>query len=115
MCYNGKNREYKLLAAICSDKDELKSLCEGDKTMEKYENEINKLNDDEKFCNFMSQEKEAEMLQNTLIHYAENDGLQKGLTKKAKEIALKMLSKGKDIKEISELTGLPIETIEKLK
>ncbi len=43
------------------------------------------------------------------------EGIQQGEQNKSKEIALRMLKRGKDINEIAEDTGLNIEEIQKLK
>ena len=43
------------------------------------------------------------------------EGIQQGEQNKSKEIALRMLKRGKDINEIAEDTGLSIEEIQKLK
>lgn len=49
------------------------------------------------------------------IRQGKEEGLKQGKTQKQKEIAKKMLSKGKNIEEIIELTELSKEEIEKLK
>ena len=43
------------------------------------------------------------------------EGIQQGEQNKSKEIALRMLKRGKDINKIAEDTGLSIEEIQKLK
>lgn len=42
------------------------------------------------------------------------DGIQQGEQNKSREIALRMLKRGKDINEIAEDTGLSIEEVQKL-
>lgn len=49
------------------------------------------------------------------IRQGKEEGIRQGKTQKQKEIAKKMLSKGKNIEEIIELTELSKEEIEKLK
>ena len=122
-CYN----EYKLLAALCSNKDELEVLCKGDKLMEKFERAINALNEDEQFCNMMDQEEEAEKLQNTLIDEAKEEsfaeghsegiatGRAEGRTEEKVEIAKNMLNLNVDLETISKSTGLSSEAIEELR
>ncbi len=114
-CYN----KYKLLALLDADKDELNKLCVGDKLMEKFKSEVNKLNDDEEFFKLMTDEEENEMLKNTYIHYGYkdgiNDGIKEGEENKSKKIALNMLKKNMDINLISELTNLSTSEIKNLK
>ena len=52
---------------------------------------------------------------NTLIHNAEQRGIQQGEQQKAEEIAKKMLLKKIPEQQISELTGLTVETILEIK
>ena len=80
---------YKMLAALVCDKDELHALCKGDPLLEKFEREVIRLNKDPQI--------RAQAL-------AENI-----------ETAKNMLNKNIDIDTIAEVTGLPKEEIEKLK
>ena len=45
-CYNKNNKEFNFVAMLDSDEQELKKICKGDEMIEKFENEINKLNED---------------------------------------------------------------------
>ena len=45
-CYNKNNKEFNFVAMLDSDENQLKKICKGDEMMEKFENEINKLNED---------------------------------------------------------------------
>ena len=111
--------KYKLLALLDADKEELNKLCVGDKLMEKFKSEVNKLNDDEEFFKLMTDEEENEMLKNTYIHYGYKDGIKEGIntgiSERNKEIALNMLKENMDIKLISKVTNLSIEEIKDLK
>ena len=49
------------------------------------------------------------------LEYAVGDAFDKGELKKAESVAIKLLKKGKDITEISDLTDLTIEQITALK
>ena len=105
-CYN-ENKEYKFLALIgARDKKELQKLCEGDRLMEKFEKEVNNLNNDDEFVDFLTAEQEERILMNTLRdEYREERDF---------EIAQNMLDLDIDIEKIIKATGLTKEEIEKL-
>jgi len=129
------NEEYKFVAALDCNKEELKKLCKGDRMMEKFEENVNKLNNDSRFTTFLTEEEDMEKLRNTWIHYYKEEGKELGLKegiKEGKEIGIKegkaegiteskleiaknMLKKEMDMKTISEITGLSIKEIETLK
>ena len=134
MCYNDDIEEYKFIAALDCDKEELKKLCKGDKSMEKYERQVNELNKDIEFSTFLTEEEDVEKLKNTLLDEAYDEGLEKGtnqgikqglkqglkqgieqgMTTSKLEIAKKMIEKGIDKKSILEITGLNAKEIEDL-
>ena len=49
------------------------------------------------------------------IDYARIKGMEEGMKKGRQEVILKMLKKKTDIKFISEITGMPVKEIKKLK
>ena len=124
--YEG-NKEYKFIAALDCDKEELKEICKGDKIMEKFEEKVNELNNDSNFTTFLTEEEDMRKLRNTWIHYYKEEGLELGKAEglaqgkaegKAEgiaEVAKNMLKKEMDIKTISEITGLTEKEIEALK
>lgn len=63
------------------DKKQLKKICEGDKHMEKFENEVEKLNEDPVFIHWISAEEDARKVTNTLISNAKKDDIKQGITK----------------------------------
>ncbi len=71
-------KEYKYIAMLDSDKKKLDKICIGDEKMEKFKEEVEKLNKDEKVVEFLSAEKEAELLRNTLMEEAIDTGLKQG-------------------------------------
>ena len=113
-CYN----EYKFIALLDCGEDELKTLCEGDKEMEKFEKEVHRLNDDEEFFRLMTDEEENETLKNTYIGRGFKQGVEQGeksgKQKRNIEIAIEMIKKGMDTITISEITGLTEEEINNL-
>ena len=112
--YNGIS-EYNFVAALDLEGEELDKICEGDKYMELFEKEVKRLNQNQKFTEFMSAKEEEEKLKKTLIEDAKNEGIQKGEMKKQIEIAKNMLENKMDVKLISKLTELSISEIEALK
>ena len=75
--------------------------------MELFEKEIKRLNQNQKFTAFMSDEEETEKLRKTLISEAK--------TETQIEIAKNLLNKKMDCKDIAEITGLSRSEIEALK
>ena len=105
------------------DEESLKDLSKKDKMVMKYMKEVNKVNEDPKFREYMSVEEDQRKIQNSLISEAEERGIEKGIEQgieKGKntrniEIAKNLLQKNIDINIISETTGLSKEEVEKLK
>ena len=75
--------------------------------MELFEKEVKRLNQNQKFTEFMSAKEEEEKLKKTLIEDAKKEG--------KIEIAKNMLENKMDLKLISKLTEISISEIEALK
>jgi len=73
------------------------------------------MNSNKKFVGLMSQEEEAEKLQNTLINGARKEGIAEGTRQNKIEIAKNMLNENMDIEIITKVTGLTKKEIETLK
>ena len=112
--YNG-DKEFNFVAALDLEEKELDKICEGDEYMELFEKEVKRLNEDQKFTAFMSDEEEAEKLRKTLISEAKTEGIKEGTTKRNIEIAKNMLESDMLPEVISKITGLSIAEIEALK
>ena len=103
------------------DKKELENMPK-DKIVDKYITNITIVNDDPEFQKYMSEEEDKRKIQNSLLSEAKeegytsgiNDGISKGENKKSIEIAKNMLNKNMSIEDISDITGLSIEEINKL-
>ena len=108
--YNGIS-EYNFVAALDLEGEELDKICEGDKYMELFEKEVKRLNQNQKFTEFMSAKEEEEKLKKTLIE----DAIQKGEMKKQMEIAKNLFKQKVPLDIISKSTGLSISEIEALK
>ena len=90
-------------------------MSEGDEYMELFEKEVKRLNEDQKFTAFMSDEEETEKIRKTLISEAKTEGIKEGTTKRNIEIAKNMLESDMLPEVISKITGLSIAEIEALK
>ena len=119
MCYNKGNQEYKLLAALSCNEEELDNLSKNDKLLEKFKGEVMRMNKNRKFANFMDQEEEARKLHNTLMAEATMKGVEQGLEQGENnsklEIALNMKKDKVDIDTIIKYTNLSKAEIENLK
>ena len=86
--------------------------------MDKFNDKLTDLNEQETFQSAMTYEEDQKLILNTekKISYEEGveSGIEQGIKEEKIEIAKNMLSKGMDIGDISEVTGLSIEEIRKL-
>lgn len=64
-----------------ANSEELKELCKGDAIMEKFKENVDKLNDDKTVIDFLTKEEEDEIIKNSYY----DDGLKAGL-KQGKEL-----------------------------
>lgn len=91
--------------------------------MEKFENEVEKLNEDPVFTHWISAEEDARKVTNTLISNAKKDGIKQGITKGITKgitnekinIAKKMLKDNLNIEDIITYTELSKEDIQNIK
>ena len=113
ICYNG-NRKYDFIAALDFDLNEIKKYCGDDNYMEKFSNELKKLNEDVEFTEFLSAEEDAIKTQNTLIYNAKEEGLKQGEKEKAIQIAKNLLGLQMKPSDIANATGLSEKEVAKL-
>ena len=113
--YKKGKSEYKFIAALDCDKSELDQLCKGNKIMEKFKDEVNDINEDITFTQYMTDEEDTEILINTLMSEAKEEGMKIGNDHTRFEIAKNMLDNNIDVDTIAECTGLTKEEIEGLK
>lgn len=90
---------------------ELELLSKEDKLVNKYMNNLEKLNEDVEFREYMTKEEDARKCYNSDIRIA----TEKGKKENSIEVAKKMLMKDKSIEEIAEFTNLSLEEVQKLK
>ena len=111
----------KYLIMLDMDLEELKKL-KKDKVVLDYMEKIERLNQNPMFINWITKEKDEEMIKNTQLRRAKEDGISQGITQGIhqgmdagkKEVAKSMLEDGMDVEKISKLTGLSINEIQKL-
>ncbi len=101
------NTEYNFLAMLKSRPEELSRICKGDKFMEKFKEDVEKLNQNSKFINYMTAEEDARKVHNTLIKNAKEEGI--------KQTAKNMLENKIPLQTIIKCTGLTEKQIENLK
>lgn len=117
---------YKYIIMMDLKKEELGKLSEKDKVVDRYMEEVVKVNEDPDFHQYMSWEEDQRKIQNSIKSQYKREGLAEGRTEGRaegrvegrvegiKETAKKMKEKEIDISTISEVTGLTIEEINNL-
>ena len=109
--YNlGKEKEYyekyKSILMFSFDEDEFKSLKDSDKYMKKIKNDVEKLNNDTEFYQWMTDEEDRKMM--------ENSAKKEGIKEKEISIVRNMKKENISIETIKKITGLSIEEINKI-
>ncbi|MCI6847313.1 MAG: hypothetical protein MR835_00445 [Erysipelotrichaceae bacterium] len=79
--------------------------------MDKLKNEALKLNNNDDFVKYLSDEDEERLLKNSFIE----QGIEQGIEQNKISTAKKMLEKNIDIDSIKEITGLSLDEIKELK
>ena len=94
------------------DKKELEAMPKDkrDKIVDKYITNVTIVNDNPEFQKYMSEEEDKRKIQNSLISEAKNEGI----SQEKVSIAKNMLNKNMPLEDISDITGLSIEEINKL-
>ena len=107
---NKEKDAYKYLYMLDLNKEELEEYCGDDELMKKYEEKISKLNEDEKFTYFLTDEEDGENIYNSRLKLAEENGEKSSSIKIAKE----MLKDNINIDKISLYTNLSVEEIKNI-
>ena len=89
---------------------ELKNLEDSDDYMKKIKDDVIKLNGDPNFYQAMTDEKDREMIENSIFISGKNEGIEEN----QKNIVKKMKDANYKLEDIKEITGLSIEEIEKI-
>ena len=111
LCYNENGLS--VISLLNMSKEELENI-HGDEIMEEIKDKAIELNNDEEVFKLMSDEKEAEMIWNTMKHSEREKGIEKGKKEAKTDIAKQLINKNISIEEIIEITGLTKEEIDKL-
>ena len=113
-----KNEEliekYKYLIMLDLKPNELNILSKKDKVINKYMEEVERINEDPEFYEYISAEEDNRKIENSLKSQYKREGLEEGTRLAKLEDAKKMKEKGIDNSVISEVTGLTLEEIENL-
>ena len=124
--YNKNEKELeksKYIVMLNLEKEELEKLSKKDKVVIKYMKEIERVNENPKFIEYMSAEEDNKKIENSLKREWMEEGLAEGIKEGIKEgsykrnieIAKSLLKNKVDIEIITSSTGLSIEELEKLK
>ena len=110
-----KNKYLLMLDMKISD---LKKLSK-DQVVREYMEKIEKLNEDPIFINWITKEKDEQMIKNTQLYRATqegiNIGINQGFQQRNMEIAKNLLNKNMSVEDIMDITGLTREEIENCK
>ena len=82
--------------------------------MSKFKDEVESLNENPDFQDFMSEEEDKEMMQNTIMNKRIEEGRNEGIRETKLETAKKMLKDKLSIDMISKYTGLSEKEIRSL-
>lgn len=111
LCYNEGKKDYRILATLMCDKEELHEICKGDKVLEKLESEVVRMNEDDQIRENLLAIENAKRVHATLMQNAKEEGIKQEKI----DIAKNMLQDNIPINTIIKYTGLTIKEIESLK
>ena len=115
----GKEKEeyydkYKSIIMFSFDEEQLKDLKDEDEYMKKIKKDVTELNQDPEFYQWMTDEEDRQMMENSIkIRYSKL-GIEQGSKEKEIEIVRNMKEMKYPIEDIKKITGLSIEEIEKI-
>ena len=107
-------KKMSILGMLNMDYEKLTNF-KGDKIMDKLKNEALKLNNNDDFVKYLSDEDEERLLKNSFIEQGIEQGIDQGIEQNKISTAKKMLEKNIDIDSIKEITGLYLDEIKELK
>ncbi len=115
--YNG-DKKFDFIAILSFEKEDLEKV-RGDYYMEKVKGELERLNKDTRFTEFLSAEEDDRKITNTLKNIykmeGEKHGIEVGVKKEKMDIAKNMINMNLDDETISKATGLLKEEIDKIR
>ena len=108
-----------ILIMLAQDRDILIKLAKKYKVVAKYMKEVDEVNKDPEFREYMSKEEDDMKIRNSLIKEATengfNKGIEQGIEQRNIEIVNNLLNTNMSISEISKIVNLPEEEIIKIK
>ena len=91
----------------------------GDKYMTEFKKKVESLNNNARYKEFLSAEEDMRKTNNTFKEIGRREGIEigksEGVEERNIEIARNLLKKNMNIQDISEVIGLPLSEIKKLK
>lgn len=112
-------KENEALIMLDLELKDLKELSKENRLVNKYMKELEKINKDPEFREYMTLDEDYRKIRNSILHEekekSREEGLKEGLKEQAIIIVKTMLKKGYKIEEISEITGFSKEDINELK
>lgn len=115
--YNNDIKEvekYKYIIMLDLGKNDLELLSKKDKVITRYMEELEKINVDMDFHEFISEEEDRRKKENTRVLKAEMNGIKQGINTEKIEIARNMKENGEKLEVISKYTGLSLKEIENI-
>lgn len=115
--YNKDEKEiekYKYLIMLDLPKDELIILSKRDKVVSNYMEKLNTINEDPRFQSYMSAEEDDRKILNSIKNEYYDKGVEQGTSNRNIEIVRNMKKNHYSTEEISTITGIPKEEIEKI-
>ena len=111
---NGDTR-FSHIAFLEANEEELDKMAMEDSFMSEIRGEIVRLNKDQRFSVFLTEEEEERKYKNTIVDNAREEGRTEGEKQKALKIAKELLKDGMSVQKIADITKLKIKQIEALK
>ncbi|MBR1413420.1 MAG: hypothetical protein IJ574_01970 [Bacilli bacterium] len=106
--------ENKLLVMLGLNKEELTKFSKVDKEVHKFMEIMTNINKDPAFRIYMTEEEEREIIHNTELEEAKEQGIEQGIEQRNIEIAKNLIKENINIELISKTTGLSIEEVKKI-
>ena len=106
-----KIRKYKYLIMLDLEEKELEELSKRDEEVKRYMEEVERINRDPKFREYMTKEEDDQKIRNTELREAREQGMEYGTRSEKIGIAKAMLKAKEEIKKICEYTGLSEEEV----
>ena len=110
-----ENNKYLIMLDLdLEELDELSKISK-DRRVNKYMNEVKRVNEDPEFREFISAEEDNRKIENSIKKELREDGIKEGQKEEKIEIAKNMLNDGVPIESISKYTGLTEDEVNILK